>query len=188
MGYLIDVSIRNSSNLQTAYTEKIIKYAELSIKWEKKQWQIDAVSTLPVTISAKGVIPHKLHDVLKQIYLLDLLYVTIKRSVIINTCNIFRKFLCNSIFQQSVTHIFIFTFVIKRVRWLYRVEHELMRGVITITIIIIIIIISANVKVQNIFHGQNVIACCKNCKYRTSATLCTLDTWGFRVNSCKYRA
>ena len=34
MAYLIDVSIPNSSNLQTAYIEKIIKYAELSIKWK----------------------------------------------------------------------------------------------------------------------------------------------------------
>jgi ABC-type Fe3+-hydroxamate transport system substrate-binding protein len=34
MLYLIDVSIPNSSNRQTAYTEKIIKYAELNIKWK----------------------------------------------------------------------------------------------------------------------------------------------------------
>jgi hypothetical protein len=63
-------------NLQTAYTENMIKYAELSIE-VKQQGQIEAVHTLPV-ISATGVIPHKLHDVLKQLYLLDLLYVTIQ--------------------------------------------------------------------------------------------------------------
>jgi len=39
------------------------------------------------------------------------------------------------------------------------------------------IIQSANVKVQNIFHGQNNITCSTNCKYRTSATLYTLETW-----------
>ena len=33
---------------------------------------------------------------------------------------------------------------------------------------------SANVKVQNIFHGRSNIACSTNCKYRTAATLCTL--------------
>jgi len=33
---------------------------------------------------------------------------------------------------------------------------------------------SANVKVQNIFHG---ITCSTNCKYRTAATLCTQETW-----------
>ena len=74
-------------NIQTAYTENMIKYAELSIE-VKQQWQVEAVHTLPVIISATGVIPHKLHDVLKQLYLLDLLYVTIQRSAILNTCNV----------------------------------------------------------------------------------------------------
>jgi hypothetical protein len=33
----------------------------------------------------------------------------------------------------------------------------------------------ANVKVQNIFHGRNNITCSRNCKYRTVATLHTLE-------------
>ena len=36
---------------------------------------------------------------------------------------------------------------------------------------------SVNVKVQNIFHGRNNITCRTNCKYRTAATLYTLETW-----------
>ena len=36
---------------------------------------------------------------------------------------------------------------------------------------------SANVKVQNIFHGRNNITCSTNCKYRTAAILYTLETW-----------
>jgi hypothetical protein len=35
---------------------------------------------------------------------------------------------------------------------------------------------SANVKVQNIFHRRNNITCNTNCKYRTAATLNTLET------------
>jgi len=35
----------------------------------------------------------------------------------------------------------------------------------------------ANVKVQNIFHGQNSITCSTNCKHRTYATVYTLETW-----------
>ena len=35
---------------------------------------------------------------------------------------------------------------------------------------------SANGKVQNIFHGRNNFACSTNCKYRTAATLSTLET------------
>jgi hypothetical protein len=43
---------------------------------------------------------------------------------------------------------------------------------------------SANVKVQNIFHGRSKITCSTNCKYRTAATLHTLETW-FVVNTLR---
>ena len=36
---------------------------------------------------------------------------------------------------------------------------------------------SANVKVQNIFHGRNNITSSTDCEYRTAATLYTLETW-----------
>jgi hypothetical protein len=36
---------------------------------------------------------------------------------------------------------------------------------------------TANVKVQNIFHGRNNITFSTNCKYITAATLYTLETW-----------
>jgi hypothetical protein len=36
---------------------------------------------------------------------------------------------------------------------------------------------SANVKVQNILHGRNNITGSTNCKYRTAATIYTLETW-----------
>jgi hypothetical protein len=35
---------------------------------------------------------------------------------------------------------------------------------------------SANVKVQNIFHGRNNITCSTNCKYRTAAKVYTVET------------
>ena len=35
---------------------------------------------------------------------------------------------------------------------------------------------STNVKVRNIFHVRNNIMCSTNYKYRTAATLCTLET------------
>jgi hypothetical protein len=34
-----------------------------------------------------------------------------------------------------------------------------------------------NIKVQNIFHLQSNITCSTNCKYRTTATLCSLEIW-----------
>jgi hypothetical protein len=36
---------------------------------------------------------------------------------------------------------------------------------------------SANVIVQNKFHGRNNITSSTNCKYRTATTLYTLETW-----------
>jgi len=36
---------------------------------------------------------------------------------------------------------------------------------------------SANVKVNNTFHRLNNITCSTDCKYRTAATLHTLETW-----------
>jgi hypothetical protein len=36
---------------------------------------------------------------------------------------------------------------------------------------------SADVIVQNRFHGRNNITCSTECKYRTAATLCTVVTW-----------
>jgi hypothetical protein len=114
--YLIDVSVPNSGDVQTAYTEKIRKYAELNIE-VKKIVARDAVYTLPVTISATGVILHTLHVVLKRLDLPDWLYVTIQRSVILNTRNIVVMFLGDSTFHQYMIHILTFTFVIKRVRY-----------------------------------------------------------------------
>jgi hypothetical protein len=58
------------------------KYAELSTEM-KQQWQITVVYVLPVTISATGVIPHKLYDVLQQLDLPDFLHMNIQRSVIL---------------------------------------------------------------------------------------------------------
>ena len=46
---------------------------------------------------------------------------------------------------------------------------------ITTTTIIIIIIIITNI--FRVFHGRNNITCSTNCKYRTDATLFTLETW-----------
>jgi len=49
--------------------------------------RVEAVYSLPVTVSATGVITHTLH-VVKWLDLSGFLYVVINRSVILNTCNI----------------------------------------------------------------------------------------------------
>jgi hypothetical protein len=45
-----------------------------------------------------------------------------------------------------------------------------------------------SIKVQNIFHVPNNITCNTSCKYRTAATVYTLETWFVQVYNCKYPA
>jgi hypothetical protein len=73
-----DASVPNSGNLQTAYVKRERKCAELSCE-VKQQWQVEVVYTLPVAISATGVIPYTLHDVLKRRDLSDSLYMIIQK-------------------------------------------------------------------------------------------------------------
>jgi len=82
--YCPDITLFEKSNKIFHLTDVSQKYAELSIE-VKKHWQVEAVYTLTVTIAATGVIPH---TVVKWLDLPDFLYMTIKRSVILNTCNI----------------------------------------------------------------------------------------------------
>jgi hypothetical protein len=112
--HLVGVCIPNAGNLPIPYTEEMRKYAEMSIE-VKQQWQLEAVYTLPLNVHDAEIILHTLHDVLKRLYLPDLQYVTTQRSVILNTCNIVRTFLGDSIFQQVVTRTY-FTFVTKRMK------------------------------------------------------------------------
>ena len=94
--YLIAVSIPNLGNMQIAYTTKMGKYAGVSTEVQQ-QWFVEAVYYLPVTISAAGVI-FTLHDVLKLLDLLALLYMTTQKI-----CNLkytqHRKFFDDSTFQ-----------------------------------------------------------------------------------------
>jgi len=43
--------------------------------------------------------------------------------------------------------------------------------------VVVVVVVVVVVKVHNIFHLRNNITCSTNCKYRTAATLYTLETW-----------
>ena len=90
--YLIDVTIPSTPNLEKAHREKIAKYADLLIE-VKKQWRMNTVTVLPVVISATGVIPSTLHETLKKIDVTATSYTQMQKSIILNTCNMVRKFL-----------------------------------------------------------------------------------------------
>ena len=58
--YLIDVSLSNLGSLQTAYTEKMRKYAELSTE-VKQWWQVEAVSPcLSLYLQQESLLTHRM--------------------------------------------------------------------------------------------------------------------------------
>lgn len=97
--YLIDVSVPNSGNIQTAYAEKLRKYADLGVEVQQ-QWQLEKVYTLPVIISATGVIPRSLLEALDRLNLPQTLHVAMQKSVILDTCSTVRKFLGDRTYTQ----------------------------------------------------------------------------------------
>jgi hypothetical protein len=48
---------------------------------------------IPPVLSTTGIIPNKLHESLKLLNLFPALYIQMQKAVILNTCDIVRKFL-----------------------------------------------------------------------------------------------
>jgi hypothetical protein len=62
----IDAAIPNSHSLHCTITEKLQKYTDLKEELTSI-WQLNAIYEVPLLLSARGVIPNKLHENLKQI-------------------------------------------------------------------------------------------------------------------------
>jgi hypothetical protein len=90
--YIIDVAVPSCVNLEKTWETKLSKYFELSLEI-KKMWKQSRVSIIPLVISGIGLIPHKLHDSIKQLDLPPSTYIEMQKATIINTCSIVRKFL-----------------------------------------------------------------------------------------------
>jgi hypothetical protein len=54
---------------------------------------------IPLVLSTAGIIPHKLHDSVKLLYVCPALYILTQKAVILNTCRTVRKLLA----EQSIT-------------------------------------------------------------------------------------
>ncbi|CAK1589159.1 unnamed protein product [Parnassius mnemosyne] len=85
--YLIDIAIPNTHNLTSTYNEKIAKYTDLSIEI-KSQWKVKTVKTVPIIISATGVIPRSLFPSLKDLDIHKLTFILLQKAAILNTCRI----------------------------------------------------------------------------------------------------
>ena len=90
--YLVDIAVPNSNNVQKTCEEKMAKYKELADEL-KEQWKMNKVITVPIVISATGIIPKSIHNSLQELDISKNTYIEMQKAVILNTCHIVRKFL-----------------------------------------------------------------------------------------------
>ncbi|XP_075975709.1 uncharacterized protein LOC142976307 [Anticarsia gemmatalis] len=91
-GYLIDIAIPNTHNLQNTIAEKLSKYTELKDEITRL-WNLQKVTIVPIVISTTGVIPKQLHQSINTLNLPTNTYHLMQKAAILNTCRIVRKFL-----------------------------------------------------------------------------------------------
>lgn len=91
-GFLVDVAVPLSRNMEKTYSEKINKYAELATEL-KAQWKLKSVQVVPITISSVGIIHKNLTSSIKTLKLKEKIIENIQKAVIIDTCHVIRKFL-----------------------------------------------------------------------------------------------
>jgi hypothetical protein len=89
--YLLDIAVRNSHNITQTYNTKINKYLELSVAM-RNLWCLEKIS-LPLIISATGIVPQSLFKNLKILGLENTLVIEIQKGVLLYSCHIVRKFL-----------------------------------------------------------------------------------------------
>ncbi|CAK1582479.1 unnamed protein product [Parnassius mnemosyne] len=91
-GYLIDIAIPNTHNLQTTIAEKLSKYTELKDE-VARLWHLQKVTIVPIVLSTTGVIPKQLQQSLNSLNLPTNIYHLLQKAAILNTCRLVRKFL-----------------------------------------------------------------------------------------------
>ena len=92
VGYLIDIAVPNSHNVEKKFTEKVTKYAELGQEM-CRSFKLGKVEVIPIIISSTGVIPLSLHKSTKKLGLPKNIYVELQKAVLLNSCRIVRKFM-----------------------------------------------------------------------------------------------
>jgi hypothetical protein len=90
--FLIDITIPNTHNLAKTITGKQSKYQELANEI-RAIWKQDAVQVVPIVISATGIIPKSLSQILERLNLHPNTYIQMQKVVILGTCSIVRNFL-----------------------------------------------------------------------------------------------
>jgi hypothetical protein len=90
---LIDIAVPLSHNIQNMHVQKINKYAELATEIQQ-MCNMQKINIRPVVTLATGIVPQHLKKQLSELEIMQLLP-TIQRSVLLDTCQTVRQFLCN---------------------------------------------------------------------------------------------
>ncbi|KAI5731489.1 hypothetical protein M8J77_010820 [Diaphorina citri] len=90
--FLIEIGVPLSHNLSRVYMEKSRKYKNVEIEL-KRIWKQKKVTTIVLLVSATGVIDKTLQPNLEQLNIHPSIINMIQKAVILQTCNITRKFL-----------------------------------------------------------------------------------------------
>lgn len=88
--WIIDISIPLDDNLGKAYREKIAKYEDLCLE-VKAMWRARTVRTLPIIISANGIVHRGLQRHLRELDLPEGLLLAMQKAVILGTTSIVRR-------------------------------------------------------------------------------------------------
>jgi hypothetical protein len=89
---IIDIAVPLTHNIRSTEMEKIRKYEDLAIQ-VKDIWKLKKTTTLPLVISAEGVMSKNFRKNLKELGLNEALHKTAQKAILLQTCHIVRKFL-----------------------------------------------------------------------------------------------
>jgi hypothetical protein len=89
--YSIDAAITNSHNLHRPVTEKLQSYTDLKEEVTRIR-HLKTACTLPLVLSASGIISNKSHESLKPLNLRPAPCILMQKAVTLNTCRTVRMF------------------------------------------------------------------------------------------------
>lgn len=87
---LLDISVPLDENVGKAYREKVLKYSELGDEI-KRMWQVAGVRTIPIIISANGIVHRSLKQHLQEMNLPASVIIHMQKYAVLGTTSIVRK-------------------------------------------------------------------------------------------------
>jgi hypothetical protein len=92
VGYLIDIAVPNSYNLEAKIARKITNYSNLAFEFKRLN-RLRRVEVIPLIVSVTGVIPKCLKGYLERIGLPGGIFLEMQKAVVLETCGLVRRFL-----------------------------------------------------------------------------------------------